>query len=75
MSIDIEGIGDRIKPYANPVDLLQFIKETNESIRSLQRAVAGLRKQVDDFRIAYEEDAAEIRRRLWELRWITKERF
>jgi len=64
-------------------DLIQLLlknqQETNENVHSLQKATAGLREQLEDFRAEQTEDNAEFRRMLTEVKrnkvWIPRERF
>jgi hypothetical protein len=55
-----------------------FRQETSDTVRSLQKAIAGLRQQVQDSRAEHAEDNAEIKQLLHELRrnkvWIPRER-
>ena len=52
-------------------------QETNDNVHSLQKAVAGLREQLQDFRVEHVEDNTETKRQLSELRknkaWISRE--
>jgi uncharacterized protein YlxW (UPF0749 family) len=58
--------------------LLKNLQETDGKVESLQKAIAGLREQVQDFRVEHYEDSTEVKRRLQELRrnkvWIARER-
>jgi peptidoglycan hydrolase CwlO-like protein len=57
--------------------LLKNQKEADNYVHSLQKAVAGLREQVQDSRAEQAEDNAEVKRLLQELRrnkvWIPTE--
>jgi hypothetical protein len=57
--------------------LLNNQKETYDNVHSLQKAIAGLREQVRDFRAEYCEDSVEVKRLLQELRrnkvWLPRE--
>ena len=57
--------------------LLKNQKETVDNVHSIQKAVAGLREQVQDSRAEHCEDNAEIKRLLQELRrnnvWLPRE--
>lgn len=59
--------------------LLKNQKETLDNVHSLQKATAGLREQIQDFRAEYSEHIAELNRALQERRmnkvWIPRERF
>jgi hypothetical protein len=76
MSIETNITG-RIKP-SDFYTLLQLVvkklDETNENMHSLQKATAAMREQFSDLGAEHEEDNAELKRLLWELRWISKER-
>ena len=58
--------------------IFHLVKETYYNLHSIQKAVAGLREQLQDFRVEHSEDNAEVRRQLSELRrnkvWIARER-
>jgi hypothetical protein len=58
--------------------LLKNQQETHDNIRSLQKSIAGLREQVEDFRAEHSEDYAEVKCLLHDLRrnkvWIPRER-
>jgi hypothetical protein len=70
------------KPFCEFFTLYRFLVknqgETQANLRSLQKAVAGLREQVEDFRAEQVEDNEEIKRQLQELRrnkvWLPRER-
>jgi peptidoglycan hydrolase CwlO-like protein len=47
--------------------------EIDDKIESLQKAIAGLRGQLEDFRAEQREDNAELKRLLREVRWISRE--
>jgi hypothetical protein len=56
--------------------LLKNQCENNDNLHSVQKAVAGLREQFQDFRVQYEEDNAETNRQLQDLKkrlWLLKE--
>jgi hypothetical protein len=59
--------------------MLQKQQEIDNKVECLQRALAGLREQVEDFRAEQSEDLVEVRYRLQELGrnkvWMPKERF
>jgi hypothetical protein len=58
--------------------LLKNQKETSDNLHSLQKSIAGLREQDQDFRAEQAEDNAEVKRQLSELRrnkvWLSSER-
>lgn len=57
--------------------LVKNQRETQANIQSLQKAIAGLREQVEDFRAEHLEDSAEVKRQLQDLKrnkaWIYRE--
>jgi hypothetical protein len=71
-----------LKCSCNFFALFRFLdkkqKETDANIQSLQKAIAGLREQVEDFRAEQLEDNEEIKRQLNEVRrnkvWFPRER-
>jgi hypothetical protein len=48
--------------------LLKNQKETDDTIRSLQKSIAGLREQVQDSRAEHAEDISEVKQILHDLR-------
>jgi chromosome segregation ATPase len=65
---EISALFDRLSKNHN---------ETNDIIHSLQKSLAGLREQIQDFRAEIVEDNSELRRKTDELRrnkvWIPRE--
>jgi peptidoglycan hydrolase CwlO-like protein len=54
--------------------ILKNQQETDDKVESLQKAIAGLRKQVEDLGAEHTEDNVELKRLLREVRWISRER-
>jgi cyclopropane fatty-acyl-phospholipid synthase-like methyltransferase len=54
--------------------ILQILQETPGNIQSLQKTLAAFRAQLEDFRAEQGEDFDELKRRLWELQFLRRER-
>jgi hypothetical protein len=76
MSIE-DNHNDRIKHSCEIFTLLPILEknqnEIADKLECLQRAVAASCRFQADFKAEYEEYMAELKRRIWELRWISKE--
>lgn len=46
----------------------------NAKVEALQKAIAGLRGQLEDFRAENTEDFEDVKKRLWELQFLRRER-
>ena len=54
--------------------ILRNQQEQDSKIDSLQKAIAAFRAQLEDFRTEQAEDVQDLKRRLWELQFIRRER-
>jgi hypothetical protein len=59
--------------------VFDLLKETDDKVQCLQRAIVVMCEGFHDFRAEYLEDIAEIKQQLHELRrnkvWVSRERF
>jgi hypothetical protein len=50
------------------------VSELVDNMRSVQKALAGLYEQIQDSKMKQEEYNRELKRRIWELQWCSRER-
>lgn len=58
--------------FKSILQLSHRLEEIDVKIDSLQKALAGFRGQVEDFKAEHHEDLEDLRKRLWELQFMRR---
>lgn len=77
MTHDRGSTPDNFKRYWHISQLVSIISDLDDKVGYVQKAIAGLREQIADFKEEYSEDTTDLKRQLQDLdknrTWIARE--